>query len=61
MVKVWNYDEGICLAVGEGHSGYINQIMISPDQKNIVSVGAEGAIFIWKMPPRNNEEKDGKK
>lgn len=26
------------------------QICISPDQKSIVSVGTEGAIFIWKMP-----------
>ena len=33
MVKVWNYDEGICLAVGEGHSGYVNQVMISPGKE----------------------------
>jgi hypothetical protein len=26
------------------------QIQISPDQKTIVSVGAEGAIFIWNTP-----------
>ena len=24
--------------------------MFSPDQKSIVSVGAEGAIFIWETP-----------
>ena len=61
QVKLWDYDEGICRAIGEGHSGYINQIMISPDQKNVVSVGAEGAIFIWKMPSRAGEGKESKK
>lgn len=25
-------------------------MQISPDQRTIVSVGAEGAIFLWKMP-----------
>ncbi|CAD8109148.1 unnamed protein product [Paramecium sonneborni] len=49
-VKLWGYDEGICYFKGQGHSGTITRITISPDQKTIISVGAEGAIFIWKMP-----------
>ncbi|CAD8070532.1 unnamed protein product [Paramecium sonneborni] len=49
-VKLWGYDEGICYFKGQGHSGTITRITISPDQKSIISVGAEGAIFIWKMP-----------
>jgi WD40 repeat protein len=51
-VKVWNYDEGICYFEGIGHSGGISKIAISPDQKFIVSVGAEGAIFMWHTPER---------
>jgi len=49
LVKVWNYDGGNLLATGEGHSSGITRLKISPDQQRIVSVGAEGAIFIWKM------------
>ena len=37
--------------VGVGHSGTINSAVIAPDQTFIVSVGEEGAIFIWSMPP----------
>lgn len=50
VVKLWGYDEGICYFSGNGHSGTITRLQISPDQKTIVSVGSEGAIFIWKMP-----------
>mmetsp|Transcript_52386 Transcript_52386/g.60172 ORF Transcript_52386/g.60172 Transcript_52386/m.60172 type:complete len:666 (-) Transcript_52386:64-2061(-) len=50
LVKLWGYDEGLCYYVGVGHSGGITRIAIAPDQKTIVSVGEEGAIFIWKTP-----------
>lgn len=49
-VKVWDYDEGIGYYTGIGHSGDICKICIAPDQKTIVSVGTEGAIFMWHMP-----------
>ncbi|KAL4465728.1 hypothetical protein ABPG72_015129 [Tetrahymena utriculariae] len=50
LVKLWGYDEGIKYYSGTGHSGAITRLQISPDQRTVVSVGAEGAIFIWKMP-----------
>ncbi len=49
QVKVWLYDEGEQVAAGTGHSGAITRLKISPDKRIIVSVGAEGAIFIWRM------------
>jgi len=49
-VKIWDYDEGIQYYKGVGHSGAITKIAISPNQKFIVSAGAEGGIFIWHMP-----------
>lgn len=49
-LRIYNYDEGICYFEGEGHSGSINKIKVSPDQRTIISVGSEGAIFFWKMP-----------
>jgi len=50
IVKLWHYDEGCLQYTGVGHSGTITAVAISPDQKNIISVGNEGAIFIWKFP-----------
>ncbi|CAG9315816.1 unnamed protein product [Blepharisma stoltei] len=52
-VKLWSYDEGVILYEGIGHSGSINKIAFSPDQRNIVTVGAEGAIFMWNVPQAN--------
>ena len=49
-VKVWDYDLGECIASGSGHSGAINGLRISPDNKSVITVGSEGAIFIWDMP-----------
>lgn len=52
VVKLWLYDEGEPIAVGTGHSGTIVKTRISPDNRVIVSVGTEGAIYIWRMPPK---------
>jgi WD40 repeat protein len=51
-LKVWDYDEGEVRFEGVGHSGDIVKIALSPDQRSLVSVGAEGAIFVWGMPER---------
>ena len=50
IVKMWSYDEGLQHYKGVGHSGHITKIGIAPNQQFIVTVGAEGAIFIWHMP-----------
>lgn len=49
MLKLWHYDNGETMAMGKGHSEAINAIKISPDRKEIVTVGSEGAIMIWEM------------
>ena len=49
QVKLWDYDDGLTLAIGRGHSGVINNVAISPDEKTLVSVGSEGGIFIWDL------------
>lgn len=50
LVQLWGYDEGFSYCTGVGHSGCVTRTVISPDQRLIVSVGEEGAIFMWKMP-----------
>jgi WD40 repeat protein len=49
-VNVWGYDEGYNYYTGVGHSGDVVQAVYSPDQDTIVSVGEEGAIFLWTAP-----------
>jgi WD40 repeat protein len=49
-LKYWHYDDGTVQQIGYGHSGLINSVAISPDNKSAVSVGSEGGIFIWTLP-----------
>jgi len=55
LIKIWGYDDGLCNFIGIGHSGPVNKVVFSPDQRTIVSVGAEGAIFVWENPVANTE------
>jgi WD40 repeat protein len=50
LVKVYRYEEGDVHFVGVGHSTDITKVKISPDNKHIVSVSADGAIFSWAFP-----------
>ncbi|RKO90186.1 WD40-repeat-containing domain protein, partial [Blyttiomyces helicus] len=50
LVKVYQYEEGDVVFVGIGHSTDIMKVKISPDQRHVVSVSAEGAIFSWSLP-----------
>jgi len=50
LVKVFDYDEGVCIAKGTGHSGFVTNVKIAPNREFVVSVGTEGAIMIWDMP-----------
>lgn len=48
-VKLWGYDAGEVLGLGEGHSGNVNCVKFSPSQNIVVSCGSEGAIFVWSV------------
>ena len=52
QLKLFDYELGELECTGDGHSGYINCVRISPEENYIVSVGAEGAIFVWKYPSK---------
>ena len=49
-LKVWEYDTAIPKWRGLGHSTTINRIAIAPNQEFVVSVGADGSIFIFETP-----------
>ncbi|XP_072208330.1 cilia- and flagella-associated protein 52 [Excalfactoria chinensis] len=50
LVKMWDYNEGTVTHIGVGHSGNITRLKISPGNKYIVSVSADGAILLWQYP-----------
>jgi hypothetical protein len=47
LIKLWDFNTLELLAIGEGHSGLVNDLQFSPDDRQIVSVGDDGNIFVW--------------
>lgn len=48
LVKVLRYEEGTLMAQGQGHSGTVTGVAVAPNGGQIVSVGEEGAILLWR-------------
>ena len=55
-VKLWDYDSGLVSHIGVGHSGAVSGVAISPCQSFVVSVGSEGAVFVWETPAEAEEK-----
>lgn len=49
MVKLWDVATGQLLAEGVGHSGHIYGLKFSPDDRQLVSVGADGNALVWNV------------
>mmetsp|Transcript_16704 Transcript_16704/g.39002 ORF Transcript_16704/g.39002 Transcript_16704/m.39002 type:complete len:189 (-) Transcript_16704:338-904(-) len=49
LLKLWDYATMELIASCEGHSGAINDLKFSPDDKQLVSVGADGIILVWNL------------
>lgn len=49
-VRLWDYQQGIPVAIGRGHAANVTACRYSPCGKLIVSGGTDGSIFIWKIP-----------
>lgn len=50
VLRIWSYDEGNVIYTGVGHSSSITKLAFSPDQRTLVSVGAEGSVLMWSVP-----------
>jgi WD40 repeat protein len=50
ILKFVSYAEGDTVAVGTGHGGDITKAVICPAHKYIISVTANGSIFVWHYP-----------
>jgi WD40 repeat protein len=47
IVRLFKYETGKMITSVKGHSSTISAVSFSPDDKQIVSVGEDGSIFIW--------------
>jgi len=49
IVKIWDTEAGSLLSEGRGHSGQINSLSFSSDEKQIVSGGKDGNVLLWNV------------
>lgn len=49
VVRLWDFASGRMLAAAEGHSGTINSLTFSPDERQVVSTADDGCIFVWVL------------
>ncbi|KAL9954783.1 hypothetical protein ACROYT_G042360 [Oculina patagonica] len=49
-VCLTEFDSGECMASMSGHSEVVTGLKFSVDCKNLISVGGDGCIFLWKIP-----------
>jgi WD40 repeat protein len=48
-VRLWDFRTGRPMNEGLGHSGTVSRVRFSPDDRQVVSVGADGCIFVWNV------------
>ncbi|KAF2596203.1 hypothetical protein F2Q68_00009447 [Brassica cretica] len=48
-VKVWNHENCKIRNTLIGHSGYLNNVALSPDSSMCASGGKDGAVLLWDM------------
>ena len=49
IVRLFDYATGQLLQKGVGHSGVISKVAFSPDDRQLVSVGSDGCVFVWNL------------
>lgn len=49
-VSLWGYNDGSKYFEGKAHSGAVQKVVVAPGGRNILSVGTEGSICIWRTP-----------
>jgi cilia- and flagella-associated protein 52 len=49
LVRLWDYATGKKIMDGVGHSGAVRSVAFSPDDRQLISVGEDGCIFVWNV------------
>lgn len=48
-IKIWEVSSGKLISTGRGHSGCINTVTFSADDRQVLSGGRDGNIFVWNI------------
>lgn len=48
-VRLWDMASGALVCDGVGHSARVNSLRFAPDDKQVISVGEDGCIFVWNV------------
>jgi WD40 repeat protein len=48
--KICRLDDGACLRVFAGHTGEINSVAVSPDQRMVLSASQDLTLRCWSIP-----------
>ena len=49
VVRIWDMRNCQTVASARGHSGPITSCSFSPDDKQLISVGRDGNVFVWNV------------
>ncbi len=49
IVRLWDLSSGKIITEGTGHSGAVNTLAFSADDRQLVSGGKDGSIFLWNI------------
>ena len=49
LIRVWDFSSGKLINTIEGHTGWVNSVIISPDDKYILSGSLDKTIKIWEL------------
>ena len=52
-IKIWEFPSCSLKKIIEGHTGYISDLIISPNNKNIISASGDNTIKIWELNSGN--------
>lgn len=49
LVRLWDIRAGRPVSECVGHSGAVNKVAWSPDDRQLASVGSDGALMLWNV------------
>lgn len=47
VLRVWRFDSSKCIVAIVAHSGIINSVAFTPDDRQILTAGDDGCINVW--------------
>lgn len=47
VLRLWRFDSSKCIASVVAHSGCVNGMAFTPDDRQILTVGDDGCIAVW--------------